>query len=29
MVERMRAEAHPQRGWKPLDDAEASSHLKI
>jgi len=29
MIERMRAEAHPQRGWKPLDDAEASSHLKI
>jgi cytochrome c oxidase subunit 1 len=29
MVERMRSEAHPQRGWKALEDAEASSHLKI
>ena len=29
MVERMRSEAHPQRGWQPLDDAETSSHLKI
>ncbi len=29
MVERMRSEAHPHRGWKPLDEAEASPHLKI
>jgi cytochrome c oxidase subunit 1 len=29
MVERMRTEAHPHRGWKALDDAESSSHLKI
>jgi hypothetical protein len=29
MVERMRTEAHPSRDWKALDEAEASSHLKI
>jgi cytochrome c oxidase subunit 1 len=29
MVKRMRSEAHPSRGWKALDEAEASSHLKI
>jgi cytochrome c oxidase subunit 1 len=29
MVERMRAEAHPSRGWKALNEAETSSHLKI
>ena len=29
MIERMRSEAHPKRGWKPLDEAEASPHLKI
>jgi cytochrome c oxidase subunit 1 len=29
MVERMRTEAHPSRGWKALDEAEASDHLKI
>jgi cytochrome c oxidase subunit 1 len=29
MVERMRTEAHPHRGWKALDGAESSSHLKI
>jgi hypothetical protein len=29
MIERMRTEAHPARGWKALDEAEASSHLKI
>ena len=28
MVERMRSEAHPARGWTALDEAEASSHLK-
>jgi cytochrome c oxidase subunit 1 len=29
MVDRMRSEAHPARGWKPLAEAEASAHLKI
>jgi len=29
MVERMRSEAHPLRGWEPLNEAEASEHLKI
>jgi cytochrome c oxidase subunit I len=29
MIERMRTEAHPHRDWKALDEAEASSHLKI
>jgi hypothetical protein len=29
MVERMRTEAHPQRGWQALNEAEASSHLEI
>ena len=29
MLERMRTEAHPKRGWQALDEAEASSHLKI
>src|SRR4051794_38117994 len=29
MIERMKSEAHPQRGWQPLADAEASPHLKI
>jgi cytochrome c oxidase subunit 1 len=29
MIERMRTEAHPARGWKALDEREASSALKI
>ncbi|MGI8415522.1 MAG: aa3-type cytochrome oxidase subunit I [Nakamurella sp.] len=29
MAERMRSEAHPQRGWEGLDRAESSDHLKI
>ena len=29
MIERMRTEAHPKRGWKALDEAEASPHLNI
>ena len=29
MVERMRTEAHPHRGWTALAQAEASPHLKI
>jgi cytochrome c oxidase subunit 1 len=29
MIERMRSEAHPGRGWKPLAEAEASSHPEI
>ena len=29
MIKRIRTEAHPSRGWKALDEAEASSHLKI
>jgi cytochrome c oxidase subunit 1 len=29
MIERMRSEAHPSRGWKPLDEAEASAPLRI
>ncbi len=29
MVERMRSEAHPHRGWTALAEAEASPHLKI
>ncbi|MDQ2848749.1 MAG: cytochrome c oxidase subunit I [Actinomycetota bacterium] len=29
MVERMRTEAHPHRGWKGLDNLESSDHLKI
>ena len=29
MIERMRTEAHPKRGWVGLDKAESSSNLKI
>jgi cytochrome c oxidase subunit I len=29
MIERMRTEAHPHRGWEPLAELEASEHLKI
>ncbi|MDN5805493.1 MAG: hypothetical protein L0H26_13055, partial [Microlunatus sp.] len=29
MVERMRSEAHPHRGWKGLDEVESSDDLKI
>jgi cytochrome c oxidase subunit I len=29
MIQRMRDEAHPKRGWKPLDEAESSPHLQI
>ena len=29
MIQRMRDEARPDRNWQPLDDAEASDHLKI
>ena len=29
MIERMRTEAHPSRGWKPLDEAEAGAPLRI
>src|SRR3954454_24478133 len=29
MIERMRTEAHPQRDWVALNQAEASPHLKI
>ena len=29
MIDRMRSEAHPARGWKPLAEAEASAHLKV
>src|SRR5664280_415229 len=29
MIDRMRSEAHPGRGWKPLAEAEASSHPEI
>src|SRR5664280_2738717 len=29
MIDRMRSEAHPARGWKPLAEAEASAHLRI
>jgi len=25
----MKTEAHPGRGWKPLDEAEASANLGI
>ena len=27
MVERLRTEAHPQRGWKPLQSLESATHL--
>jgi hypothetical protein len=29
MIDRMRSEAHPARGWKPLAEAEASARTKI
>jgi len=29
MIERMKAEAHPNRTWEPLKTLEASKHLKI
>jgi len=29
MVDRLRAEAHPQRGWEPLQDSESSPHMAI
>ena len=29
MVDRLRAEAHPQRRWKPLQDSESSPHVAI
>ena len=29
MVDRLRAEAHPQRRWEPLQDSESSPHVAI
>jgi cytochrome c oxidase subunit 1 len=29
MADRLRSEAHPHRGWTPIDDAEISEHLQI
>ena len=29
MVDRLRAEAHPRRGWEPLQDSESSPHVAI
>jgi hypothetical protein len=29
MIDRMRTEAHPNRNWEPLQEAEASPHLSI
>jgi len=29
MVDRLRAEAHPQLGWEPLQDSESSPHMAI